>query len=88
MESLTVEEIFLMIMEELKIQKRLLRMSPVWHRQLVIVMEQWFPKFPRTYFWTDYLAEDRITGIDVLPREFSLVPTRLSRNLSYLSERG
>ena len=88
MESLTVEEIFLIIMEELKIQKRLLRISPVWHRQLVIAMEQWFPKFPRIYFWTDYLAEDRITGIDVLPREFSLVPTRLSRNLSYLSERG
>lgn len=88
MESLSIEEILLMIMDELKIRKSLLHFSPVWHRQMIIALEQWFPRFPRSYFWTDYLAEDRITGIDVLPREFSLIPTRLSRNLAYLNERG
>lgn len=88
MESLTIREILEMILDELKIRKTLVGLSPVWHRQLIIAMEQWFPKFPRVYFWTDYLAEDRVTGIDVLPREFSLIPTRLSRNLAYLSERS
>lgn len=87
MEMLSIDEILLMIMDELKIRKTLFHFSPVWHRQLIIAMEQWFPKFPRSYFWTDYLAEDRITGIDVLPREFSLIPTRISRNLAYIGNR-
>jgi NADH dehydrogenase len=38
------------------------------------------------YFWLDYMAEDRISALDILPREFGLMPTRMTQNLNYLRE--
>ncbi len=84
MEILTIRECVEMIMQETGKKKRIISIPPVWLRMMIIALEQWFPDFPRMYFWMDYLAEDRITTLDVLPREFGLMPARMSQNLSYL----
>ena len=55
-------------------------------RRLYIANEQWFPNHIPMYFWLDYLAEDRITALDILPREFGLMPTRMTQNIGYLRE--
>ena len=86
MEILSIRECLELIMEQIQVKKGFLNIPPVWIRGLLIAMEQWFERAPKIYFWSDYLAEDRITALDVLPREFSLIPTRMSRNLGYLTE--
>lgn len=88
MEILSIHECMELIMDAVGIHKRFLNIPPVWMRNLIIAFEQWFEGFPKLYFWADYLAEDRITSLDVLPRRFSLIPTRMSRNLGYLSEKN
>ncbi len=84
MEVFTIRECAELILTAAGKKPRVLTISPVWWRTLLIAMEQWFSGFPRMYFWADYLAEDRITALDILPREFGLMPTRLSQNLGYL----
>jgi NADH dehydrogenase len=85
-ETLTIRECLELIMDVIGVRKHFYNISPVWLRSLMIAMEQWFERWPQLYFWADYLAEDRITSLDVLPRRFSLFPTRMSRNLDYLRE--
>ncbi len=84
MEVLSIRECVEMILSAAGKKTRIMTISPVWWRTLLIAMEQWFGSFPRMYFWADYLAEDRITALDVLPRDFGLMPTRMSQNLGYL----
>ncbi|MHC1772658.1 MAG: SDR family oxidoreductase [Flexilinea sp.] len=88
MEILTIRECVEMMMLEMGKKQRILNVSPVWLRTIIVALEQWFANFPRMYFWMDYLAEDRITALDVLPRDFGLMPARMSQNLSYLRKTG
>lgn len=84
MEVLSFREICWMIREKIGSRKRFFELSPVAYRNLIIALEQWFPKFPKMYFWTDYLAENRITALDSISRDFSLIPTRIGQNINYL----
>ncbi len=85
-EILTFRDCIQMIMNTIGIQKRISTISPALWRYQIIAFEQWFKNFPPMYFWTEFLAEDRLSPIDVLPRDFGLMPTRMSQNLSYLTE--
>ncbi len=86
-ETFTFREVAEMVMDAIGKKKRIVQVPANILRYIYISREQWHPdKAVPMYFWPDYLAEDRITALDTLPREFGLMPTRMSVNLSYLRE--
>ncbi len=53
-------------------------------RALTILMESFFPRFPASIFWLDYLAVNRTCAVDSVPRLFGLMPARFTSRLDYL----
>lgn len=86
-DALSFSDCVELVMEEIGKRKRVVPLNAAWLRSIYIAYEQWFPRLPHMYFWLDYLAEDRLTALDTLPREFGLMPTRLTRNIAYLKEK-
>jgi NADH dehydrogenase len=60
-------------------KKRIVHIPPPVLRTIIVCSRTMvFQIFPNV-FLDEYLAEDRITALDVLPREFGLMPTRMSQ---------
>ncbi|MBQ6508789.1 MAG: NAD(P)H-binding protein [Flexilinea sp.] len=85
-ETFTFRECLELVMEAIHKKKRIIPIQASLLRRLYIANEQWFPSSIPMYFWLDYMAEDRITALDILPREFGLMPTRMTQNIAYLRE--
>lgn len=85
-ETFTFREVLELVMETIHKKKRVIPIQASLLRRLYIANEQWFKNSLPMYFWLDYLAEDRIAALDILPREFGLMPTRLTQNIAYLRE--
>ena len=83
-ETFTFREVLELVMQTIHKKKRIVPVQASILRQIYIANEQWFPKRIPMYFWLDYMAEDRITALDILPREFGLMPTRMTQNIDYL----
>ena len=83
-ETFTFREVLELVMQTIRKKKRIVPVQASILRQIYIANEQWFPKRIPMYFWLDYMAEDRITALDILPREFGLMPTRITQNIDYL----
>ena len=83
-ETFTFREVLELVMQTIHKKKRIIPVQASILRQIYIANEQWFPKRIPMYFWLDYMAEDRITALDILPREFGLMPTRMTQNIDYL----
>ena len=83
-ETFTFRECLDLVMSTIHKTKRVIPIQASLLRRLYIANEQWFPKSIPMYFWLDYLAEDRISALDILPREFGLMPTRMTQNIGYL----
>ena len=83
-ETFTFREVLELVMQTIHKKKRIVPVQASILRQIYIANEQWFPKRIPMYFWLDYMAEDRITALDILPREFGLMPTRMTQNINYL----
>ena len=83
-ETFTFRECLDLVMDAIHKKKRVVEMQASILRRLYIANEQWFPQSIPMYFWLDYLAEDRISALDILPREFGLMPTRMTQNIDYL----
>ena len=86
-ETFTFREVLELVMQTIHKKKRIVPIQSSILRQIYIANEQWFPKRIPMYFWLDYMAEDRITALDILPREFGLMPTRMTQNIDYLREK-
>ena len=66
-------------------QRRLLVNWPMQTmRGLTILMESFFPRFPASIFWLDYLAVNRTCSMDSVPHLFGLMPARFTSRLDYL----
>ncbi len=85
-ETFSFREVLELVMQAIHRKKRIIPVQASLLRRMYIANEQWFPNRIPMYFWLDYLAEDRITALDILPREFGLMPTRLTQNIAYLRE--
>lgn len=83
-EYLKLREICAMIIQAIHIKRQFANISPMALNVLTEVLETIMPNFPTTVFWTDYLAMDRTTNVDVLPRMFNLLPAKMSQRLGYL----
>jgi uncharacterized protein YbjT (DUF2867 family) len=83
-EYLSFKDICLLISEKIKIKRGYQEVPPVFLNMLTEVLEIITPNFPSSVFWLDYLATNRTTTLDVLPRMFSLIPARLNQRLGHL----
>lgn len=83
-EYLSFKEICTIIAEKIRINRRYVSVPPVFLNVLTEILEIMAPNFPTSVFWLDYLASNRTTAMDVLPREFSLIPAQMNQRLGYL----
>lgn len=83
-ESISYEQIIKIIMKKTGVKRSLVSISPDSLRRLTLYLDQLYRKFPISIFWLDQLAVDRITSLDVIPREFGLIPARFKNQLDYL----
>lgn len=83
-EYLSFREICEMIAQKININRRYLEVPPVFLNIVTEILEILMPNFPPSVFWLDYLATNRTTALDVLPRMYSLIPARMHQRLGHL----
>jgi len=86
-EYLTFNEVIQTVMDTIGVQRRLLHVRPPYLRGITVLLENLLPSFPVSVFWLDYLAANRTTALDTMPRIFNLMPSRLSQRLAHLRGR-
>jgi NADH dehydrogenase len=84
-EVFTFREIIEIIMNKINIRRYMINISPAYLRMFVIYIDQIIPKFPISLYWLDSLAEDRTTALDILPRQFGILPARFTQSLDFLT---
>jgi uncharacterized protein YbjT (DUF2867 family) len=57
---------------------------PPYLRALSVALERLLPAPPLSSNWLDYLAANRISPLDTVPRVFGLQPARMEERLGYL----
>ena len=83
-ESIPYAEIVRLIMKKTGIKRSLVSIGPDSLRRLTLYIDQIYRRFPISIFWLDQLAVDRITSLDVIPREFGMIPVRFKNQLDHL----
>ena len=83
-EYLSFRRIVELVMQETGIRRTLVNFSPPYLRGLTVLLESIFPNLPVSVYWLDYLAVNRTTALDTMPRVFNLMPARMSQRLAYL----
>ncbi len=87
-EYLTFREVLIILMQATGIRRYLMKMQPAYIHMLSLWLEQSFPKFPVSIFWLDYIASDRTCPVDILPRQFGVIPARFIHSLDHLRPAG
>ena len=85
-EYLTMRDVLAMMMETLKTRRLIVNVPPAYLRIFSLWLEQYYPKLPISRFWLDYIAVDRTTALDTIPRLFGVMPARFKNNLNYLRD--
>lgn len=83
-EYLSFKQICEIIIEQLNIKRRFVNVRPILLNRFTETLEILMPNFPTSVFWLDYLATNRTTNLDTLPRIYNLLPARMSHRLGYL----
>lgn len=83
-EYLSFREICMMIAEKININRKYIEVPPVFLNMFTEFLEIILPTFPTSVFWLDYLATNRTTVLDILPRMYSLIPAQMNQRLGYL----
>lgn len=83
-EYLSFREIVELVMQETGLRRTILPLGAPYVRGLTIFLESFFARLPVTIYWLDYLAVNRTTALDTMPRVFDLMPSRFSQRLGYL----
>jgi uncharacterized protein YbjT (DUF2867 family) len=84
-EYLSFNQVVRTIMEALGLQRRLVHLRQPYLRALTVLLETLLPSTPVSVYWLDYLATNRASSLDSIPRLFNLMPSRLSQRLAYLA---
>jgi uncharacterized protein YbjT (DUF2867 family) len=85
---LTFRQIVEFVMEATGVRRSIVSIFPPYLRAFTVLLESIFSRFPTTVFWLDYLAANRMTSLDTIPRTFGLLPSRMSQRLAYLHGRN
>jgi uncharacterized protein YbjT (DUF2867 family) len=83
-EYLSLRQLIVSIMNTINCQRILMNWPMQSMRSLTILMESFYPRFPASIFWLDYLAVNRTCSLDTIPRIFGLMPARFATRLDYL----
>jgi uncharacterized protein YbjT (DUF2867 family) len=83
-EYLSFRQIVELVMQTTQLRRNLVSILPPYLRGFTVLLESIFPGFPTTVYWLDYLAANRTTSLDTMPRTFGLLPSRMSQRLAYL----
>ncbi len=83
-EALPFLEIMDIMMRTMRIKRAVLPVSPSFLRTITLMLDE-FTRFPVSVFWLDYLAVDRTTALDTVPKVFGILPARFHTQLAYLS---
>lgn len=83
-ELLTYREIVQQIARKVGIHRFYLSYSLGRMRNLTLWVDQVYRNFPISIFWLDTLAENRTSTIDIMPREFGILPVRFNLANDYL----
>jgi uncharacterized protein YbjT (DUF2867 family) len=87
-EYLFIQQIVQMVMQETGLKRTILHLPPPYVRGLTVLLESMFPNLPTSVYWLDYMAVNRTTALDTMPRSFNLMPARMSQRLDYLRDRN
>ena len=87
-EYLTFDQVVKLVMKEIRAPRLVLNIPPLYLRWLTVTLDTIFPRLPATVFWLDYLAANRTTALDTMPRVFNLMPSRLNQRVAYLREQN
>ena len=86
-EYLNMRQIVEILGDAMGIKRMIVNVSQPYLRGLTVFFESLFPGFPVSVFWLDYLATNRTSALDTLPRVFHLMPARFSTGmLAYLKD--
>jgi NADH dehydrogenase len=85
-EYMTFNQVVQTIIEVLGIQRSLIHLRQPYLRALTVFLENLLPATPVSVYWLDYLATNRASSLDAIPRLFNLMPSRLSQRLAYLED--
>ena len=83
-EYLPFRQIVELVMQTIGVHRRLVHMGGPYLRAITVWLESMFPGLPTSVYWLDYLAANRTTSLDTVPRIFGLLPSRISQRLAYL----
>lgn len=83
-EYLTFNHIVQSVMEQIKLQRRIVHMFPPYLRAITVLFESIFPGLPLSVYWLDYLATNRTCNLDVMSRVFNILPSRFDHTLDHL----
>lgn len=86
-EYLTFNEVVQTVIEKLGTRRRLVHLRLPYLRALTVFLENLMPQTPVSVYWLDYLATNRASNLDAIPRFFNLMPSRFSQRLAYLENR-
>jgi len=85
-EYFTFRQVVEMVADKIEVERRIVPLPPPYLRALTVLLESIFPRLPISVYWLDYLAANRTTALDTIPRFFRLLPSRMSQRLAYLSD--
>lgn len=87
-EYLSLGQVAQLVMRETGIHRLPLYLPPPYIRGLNVFLETIFRQLPVNTYWIDYMAVNRTTALDTMPRTFNLMPARISQRLGYLRGRN
>jgi NADH dehydrogenase len=73
------------VMQVAKRRRPIFQMTPSYLRTAALWLDQLSPRFPMSIYWLDTLAIHRTTHLDVLPKDFGIIPARFKSHLDYLA---
>ena len=83
-EYLSIHQIVEQVMQTTGIRRKIASIGSPYLRAITVVLDSLFPGLPVSVYWLDYLAVNRTTALDTMPRVFNLMPSRFSHRLDYL----
>jgi nucleoside-diphosphate-sugar epimerase len=83
-ETFRFRQVAEMVMNACGYRRQIYSIGPAYLRYIALWIESLVPRFPLSLFWLDYLSVDRTCSLDVLPRQFGLIPARFGQMLGYL----
>lgn len=86
-EYLSFRQVVELVMQNTRQRRLPISLPPPYLRTLTVILESIFPHLPISVYWLDYMAVNRTTALDTMPRTFNLMPARISQRLGYLQNR-